>query len=237
MTRLRVPRVESPIAPHTSTPAELKERLEAERAGEPFLLFRDADRRQHIYSLPTPPSKVTVGRSAGNDLVLDWDSRVSRAHAWLEPLGGSWTITDDLSANGSFVNGDRLSGYHRLEDGDKIRVGSTLILFREPGAAPGQETERAGSMPTRAELSDRQRRVLTALCRPCRDETLLATPATNESIAEEVSLSVHAVKSHLRVLFRKFEIEDLPQNKKRAALAKAALRSGLVTERDFAGRG
>lgn len=228
--------MESPIAPHTSTPAELKERLEAERAGGPFLVYRDADRRQQIYSLPSAPARVTLGRLEGNNLVFDWDRKVSRAHAWFERLGDSWTITDDVSSNGSFVNGARLSTRHRLEDGDTIAVGTTVIVFRDPSAGLGLSTERAGSVPIRADLSHGQRRVLTALCRPCRDETLVATPATNDSIAREVSLSKHAVKSHLRVLFRKFEIEDLPQNKKRATLARVALRSGLVTERDFAGR-
>jgi DNA-binding NarL/FixJ family response regulator len=58
-------------------------------------------------------------------------------------------------------------------------------------------------------------------------------PATNQAIAKEVFLSVHAVKSHLRALFQKFGIESLQQNQKRARLAALALQSGLVSERDF----
>jgi hypothetical protein len=225
--------VDSPIAPHTSTPAELKERLEAERAGKPFLVYRDASGHQHICPLPGPQGKVTIGRRATNDVALDWDPVVSRVHATVEQVGDSWTITDDLSSNGSFVNGERLSGRHRLEDGDTILVGSTPIVFREPGAGPEQSTERAGSAPMRTDLSDAQRRVLAALCRPYRGNPAFAIPATNEAIAREVFLSVHAVKSHLRVLFRKFGIEDLPQNKKRAELVRLALHSGVISERDF----
>lgn len=226
--------MESPIAPHTSTPTELKDRLEAERLGKPFLVYRDSQQRQHICALDGPEARVTIGRRAENDLPLEWDKEVSRLHAVLELAGGAWTISDDgLSSNGSFVNGERLSGRHRLEDGDIIVVGSTAIAFREPGFDGGETTARAGSAPTRADLSDGQRRVLVALCRPYRYDDPYAVPATNQAIAEEVYLSVDAVKSHLRALFHKFGIEDLRQNQKRARLVALARQSGLVGERDF----
>jgi pSer/pThr/pTyr-binding forkhead associated (FHA) protein len=230
--------VESPIAPHTSTPIELKERLEAERAGEPFLVYRDDGGRQRICTLPSPRENVTIGRRATNSIVLDWDPEVSRLHAVIQHIGDSWTISDDnLSSNGSFVNGERLSGQHRLEDGDTILVGGTPIVFRDPGAQLEQSTAPAGSAPVRSDMSSRQQQVLIALCRPYRGDAPFAIPATNEAIADEVCLSVHAVKSHLRFLFRKFGIEHLPQNKKRAELVRLALHSGLVSERDFTARG
>jgi pSer/pThr/pTyr-binding forkhead associated (FHA) protein len=226
--------VESPLAPHTSTPAELKERLEAERAGNPFLVYRDSEQRQRICALVNPDAAVTIGRRAQNDLSLEWDMEVSRLHATLERIGGAWTIADDgLSSNGSFVNGERLVGRHRLEDGDTVVVGATVIVFREPGFEGGETTARAGSAPTRADLSDGQRRVLVALCRPYRGDDPFAVPATNQAIAEEVFLSIDAVKSHLRALFHKFGIEDLRQNQKRARLVALARQGGLVTERDY----
>jgi hypothetical protein len=40
------------------------------------------------------------------------------------------------------------------------------------------------------------------------------------------------VKTHLRALFVKFGIEQLPQNRKRMALVERGVRTGLVTERD-----
>jgi hypothetical protein len=208
--------------------------LDAERGGEPFLVYRDADRRQRSRALGDRGASVTIGRRAQNDLPLEWDKEVSRLHAVLERVGGAWTISDDgLSSNGSFVNGERLSGRHRLEDGDIIVVGGTAIAFREPGFDGGETTARAGSAPTRADLSDGQRRVLVALCRPYRHDDPYAVPATNQAIAEEVYLSVDAVKSHLRALFHKFGIEELRQNQKRARLVALARQSGLISERDF----
>jgi pSer/pThr/pTyr-binding forkhead associated (FHA) protein len=152
----------------------------------------------------------------------------------LELVGGECTLVDDgLSRNGSYVNGDRVHGRRRLRDGDVLRFGNTLVQYREPVAETGDSTVAATGILTSASLSDAQRRVLVALCRPFKDGSEFATPATNQQIADELFLSVEAVKTHLRALFGKFEVEDLPQNRKRLALAERALQSGLVSARDL----
>jgi DNA-binding NarL/FixJ family response regulator len=61
--------------------------------------------------------------------------------------------------------------------------------------------------------------VLVALCRPFKDAAGHGMPATNQQIADELVVSVDAVKSNLRALFSAFGIDDLPQNQKRATLA------------------
>jgi hypothetical protein len=78
-------------------------------------------------------------------------------------------------------------------------------------------------------LTDTQRKILLALCRPCMGEGRYATPATNQEIAAEVFLSVDAIKAHLRALYRKFGVEPLPQNQKRARLVELVLEGGLVS--------
>ena len=83
-------------------------------------------------------------------------------------------------------------------------------------------------------VTDSQRRVLIGLCRPCRDGDRFATPTTNRQIADEVFLSVEAVKMHLRALFGMFQLGDLPQNEKRAKLAERALQAGVISRRDLA---
>ena len=87
--------------------------------------------------------------------------------------------------------------------------------------------------PPLTELTDTQRRILIALCRPFRDGSRYATPATNQQVAEEVRLSLDAVKGHLRVLFERFGIGDLPQNTKRVRLVELALRNGVISVRDL----
>ena len=91
----------------------------------------------------------------------------------------------------------------------------------------------AADHPEASAVTDTQRRVLVALCRPFREGSEFASPATNKQIAEEVFLSVDAVKANLRALFERFEVGDLPQNQKRVRLAELALRSGVISPRDL----
>ena len=225
---------DDPLAAHRSTPAEIAERLEAERRLEPFVVYRDEDARQRIV-FPGGRERLTVGRGTSNDIGLPWDPKVSRVHAELARLGAAWVVEDDgLSRNGTFVNGRRIDGRRRLRDGDVIRVGGASLRFSDPS------TQSTGGMtlPDRqvaaAPPSEAQRRVLVALCRPLTGGDGAATPATNREIAEELCLSLDAVKTHLRALFEKFEIGDEAQNRKRALLARHALESGVVSRRDIA---
>jgi pSer/pThr/pTyr-binding forkhead associated (FHA) protein len=158
---------------------------------------------------------------------------VSRLHAQVECVGEDWTLVDDgVSRNGSFVSGERVTGRRRLNDGDTLRFGDTLVAYRDPREGLPPATVIGGDRVTAADLSQTQLRVLAALCRPFRSSEAFAAPATNKEIAEEVFVSVEAVKAHLRALFAKLGVEDLPQNQKRLALVEGALRSGLVSEAD-----
>jgi DNA-binding NarL/FixJ family response regulator len=74
--------------------------------------------------------------------------------------------------------------------------------------------------------------VLVALCRPFK-AAAYASPATNRQIADELVVSVDAVKARLKELFDAFGVADLPRNEKRAAVAIEALRRGVVTPRDL----
>jgi DNA-binding CsgD family transcriptional regulator len=219
--------------PRARSAGELKAQIEAERLGRPFLVFRDADGEQRLLEIGEQVESLWIGRSDSADLNLAWDDEVSSLHAQLEIVGLECTLVDDgLSRNGSFVNGERVGGRRRLRDGDTLRVGRTGVLFRAP-AESGKETVLSGDALTAAGVSPAQKRVLVALCRPFKAGSSFSTPATNGQIAEELHLSVDAVKTHLRALFEKFGVEALPQNRKRVALVERALQSGLVTEREL----
>jgi pSer/pThr/pTyr-binding forkhead associated (FHA) protein len=223
----------SPLDVHAASPIELRERLRAEAGGTPLLVYRDGAERQVIVDLGTAPDRLTIGRGEGSDVPLAWDARVSRTHAELERLGADWTVSDDgLSRNGTWVNGERLTGRRRLHHGDVVLVGATPLAFVAASSTPADATQSADGRPPGDVLTPAQRRVLVALCRPYGDGGF-ATPASNPDIARELSISVDAVKTTLKALFELFGIPDLPQNRKRASLAQQALRSGAVSRRDL----
>jgi hypothetical protein len=215
-----------------SWPTDPRDRIrirEAEEAGDPFLVLRDEEGVQRIVRLGADRSLVVVGRAPASDVPIEWDDRVSRTHAKLERIGGEWSIEDDgLSRNGTYVNEERVRGARRLRDGDIVRAGHTTLVFRTPASGGSSLTEPESRIAQPPALSEAQRRVLDALCTPCLDQTGPMTPATNEQIAAELHLSVVAVKAHLRQLYRRFDVEDLPQIQKRTALVRIALGAGMV---------
>jgi hypothetical protein len=220
--------------PRAASAQELKAQIEAERSGRPFLVYRDGDGEQRLVLVDEAAEELWIGRSGSADIRLDWDSEVSALHAQVEVVRGECTLLDEgLSRNGSFVNGERVRGRHLLRDQDMLRFGQTLVLYRGAGAATIDATAVAAELPDAAKVSPAQMRVLVALCRPYKDGAAFATPATNQQIAAELHLSVDAVKTHLRALFEKLDVESLPQNRKRVALVERALQSGLISERDL----
>jgi hypothetical protein len=220
--------------PQQTSAAELKAQIEAERGGRPFLVLRDGSGEQRIVTIEDSVAELWVGRGEAAGLRIEWDEEVSALHAQIEVVAGECTLLDDgLSRNGSFVGGERVHGRVRLRDGDTLRFGRTNVLFRRPGEPAPEATVAAGEVPAAARVSPGQRRVLLALCRPFKDGSAFATPPTNQAIAEELHLSVDAVKTHMRALFEKLELEDLPQNRKRVALVERALQSGVVSPRDL----
>lgn len=81
---------------------------------------------------------LTIGRDPANRLCLAAEAGLSRHHAELRPTGeGQWLVCDLGSSNGTYVEGERLSGCRTLAPGDRIRLGrrGALLQFLV-GAAP-----------------------------------------------------------------------------------------------------
>ena len=76
--------------------------------------------------------------------------------------------------------------------------------------------------------------MLVALCRPF-SESRFAAPPSNRELAEELVVSVETVKFHLHALFALFGLDELPQHRKRATLARQALERGVILPRDLQG--
>jgi DNA-binding NarL/FixJ family response regulator len=119
-----------------------------------------------------------------------------------------------------------------LSDGDSLRFGATTMTFRSPRAQaqppPAVAAEPAPAPSPAVELSTSQRRVLEALCAPYKGGGI-ATPPTDEQIAEELFLSPQAVKTHLTVLYAKLEVDEPNDDQRRVRLVERAFESGVVS--------
>jgi pSer/pThr/pTyr-binding forkhead associated (FHA) protein len=207
---------------HASTPSELQERLAAERSQAPFVELRDADGVQRLVSLSD--GGVTVGRSPASGLALVWDAQVSRSHASLECIDGVWTVLDDgRSTNGTFVNEERVQGRRTLRHLDVIRVGATRLRFHDPSETTDSKLTEVASQTVVPILTPAQLRVLIALCRPA------GGPASNEEIADELTVSIDTVKTHMRALFDAFSLQASAPYRKRFELVRLAVDAGLVS--------
>jgi hypothetical protein len=192
------------------------------------MAYRDAGGSRRIVAL-SKTRPMTVGRSSSCDVALEWDTEVSSLHAELERRGGVWVLADDgLSRNGTWLNEERVIGRRRLRDRDAIRCGQSVLTFRDPAAVPTDTAPSIDALEDAPHLSPAQQRVFLALCRPLSDRTGFMIPATNQEIADELSLSLDAVKTHMRTLFKRFGLRDLPQNRKRLRLAEVAVERGVV---------
>ena len=70
----------------------------------------------------------TIGRDDSCDFLLDEDG-VSRLHCRIEEKGDAYTLKDNDSTNGVYLNGSKITGSQVLKQNDTIRVGDTLLLF------------------------------------------------------------------------------------------------------------
>jgi FHA domain len=111
-----------------------------------------------MHSGPTPGKTfplegdvLTIGREAGNQIVIN-DAEVSRKHTQFMFQGGKYVLTDLGSTNGTFVNGQRLTGQHVLQPGEIISLGEQINLLYEAITAvdPNATMLSPGKLPAAA---------------------------------------------------------------------------------------
>ncbi|HKV40135.1 MAG TPA: SpoIIE family protein phosphatase [Blastocatellia bacterium] len=98
----------------------------------PTLLIRPKDYEQSTIKLDK--LRLTIGRSSRNEICIG-DPFASRLHAEVRQEGEHFMLADMGSANGTYLNGQKVSGQVRLQPEDRIRIGETEILFQSEDAA------------------------------------------------------------------------------------------------------
>jgi hypothetical protein len=119
-----------------------------------LLVFTSANRDRDVVDIDR--ARITIGRVAENDVQLV-DDKVSRHHAVIETQDGGRVVLHDLSSrNGTFVDGERLSGSRVLVGGERLRFGDEQLRVEagppahvadraEPPDGSHTEAERAGA--------------------------------------------------------------------------------------------
>ncbi|MBI1336859.1 MAG: FHA domain-containing protein [Phycisphaera sp.] len=137
-----------------------------------------------VFELPDNEPQL-IGRSS-ESLPLH-DKTISRRHAELTPDQGRWYIRDLKSANGTYVNGQRLTTRWRLQLGDQVRTGSTIFTY---GHSPlqvrghGVRVARSGEMQAHVEATT-----------PSNDDSMImAVPEPNEAAAAQLRVIYEMVQ-------------------------------------------
>src|SRR5215212_891389 len=77
---------------------------------------------------PLQGPTVSIGRASDCSIPIK-DRYLSRRHAEIIAVEGAWVLKDLGSANGTYINGNRVEHDHKLKTGDRIRLGDTELVF------------------------------------------------------------------------------------------------------------
>ena len=94
-----------------------------------------------------PP--LTIGRVAPSDLVLNGGD-ISRAHCRIVADGEGVAVSDLKSTNGTFLNDHRVAATTRLKPGDRLQVGSYVLVYQEQYSAAMADGGVEGTKSSRA---------------------------------------------------------------------------------------
>ena len=109
------------------------------------LAFSDGGRGEPERST-VPREGVLLGRDAPLFSAGLKDPTISRRHAEMRFHHGRLRLHDLGSRNGSYLNGERVTGVHALEPGDVIRLGATLLVYTRSAEPRGEDREAAPAL-------------------------------------------------------------------------------------------
>ena len=98
---------------------------------------------------------ITVGRQADNDIALPDERGASRKQLTIERTADGWKLIDQMSANGTAINGEKVN-FAYLKEGDRIEIGGTtliisgLVAAKAPVSGPGRQNARPVKLPAKA---------------------------------------------------------------------------------------
>jgi DNA-binding CsgD family transcriptional regulator len=167
-----------------------------------------------VTRVPVRTDVVRIGRAMDNEVVLSDQPAASRYHAELRRDDEDhWRVRDCDSRNGTWIDGNRLTGEAPFPRGSVLGIGDTTIrVIDAPAAGATVEGVAQADLYLQAQLlSAREREVIA----------LVAQGRTDDQVARELFISVKTVHSHLD------RIRDKTGLRRRAELTRLAVRLGL----------
>src|SRR5947209_15462421 len=121
-------RGEAPTAIPSSTAQATMER--------PARFVLRAENGDVLAEYPLEKPEISIGRAPNSDILLSKDKLASRRHATVRYENGQYTLRDERSANGTFVNGQQLeeTSPRILQNGDRVSIGEYELVFQGPGS-------------------------------------------------------------------------------------------------------
>jgi len=115
--------------------------------------FLEVRRKNSLERVELKSPQVTLGRASENSIRFIEDEAVSRRHAVLTRVSDGWSLRDTGSANGTYVNGERLAAERVLKIGDRVTLGSSEFVLRGTANPTAPPMDRA---PSPAPVIDRE---------------------------------------------------------------------------------
>lgn len=144
-----------PEMPQTDAPLLLDETQDAHPFDNARVIIASPYANDPV-EVPLKHDEVTVGRAGSSDILLDHDNLTSRHHALFRREAHGYILYDRRSANGVYVNGQKISseeGYE-LMDGDHISIGNYELIFRtSPTEIPAARDETDDELSAQHELT------------------------------------------------------------------------------------
>jgi pSer/pThr/pTyr-binding forkhead associated (FHA) protein len=143
----------------------------------PTLVIRHPDGSEQEQDLA---NQLTIGRADGNDLVLV-EGGVSRKHARIFSEGADVMIEDTGSANGTFVDGEKIGGPTKLSPRAQVVIGDYEIVLKGAGGKSAGKPSTRPPPGRAAGANGEERTSAVAPVKPARDrvrgQPVAQTPA------------------------------------------------------------
>jgi len=179
----------------------------------PSLHILQGPDKGHTFEINHSPT--LLGRNSP-DLPLT-DNTVSRRHAQLMKKNGTWVLYDLNSANGTYVNGVKVSSTSELKQGDQIKCGSTLIVFG--GEPTGISGELGGSLKI-DENGNLIESAIMATVPSMEDSVIIAGPEASSAVENlrilyDLSIAISSIFDRHQLLERVMDIifNNLPADR------------------------